>query len=303
MLDISIKQLETFVATAECRSFTRAAEQLYLTQSTVSAHISTLEQILGTCLILRGARKKVTLTEDGKRIYAAAKDILTRCRDLQDMVTETDSEELAIGASTAPGQYILPELMSAFIEKEPGCRYLMKKGDSMQVHRMLDRGDVRLGFVGAVADRTSYTYRVITEDRLVLITPDSEKYRRAKAEGTAGKDLLFEPMIVREENSGTRRAMDAYLRRNHISKDELNVVACMENPEAIKNSVVRGLGVSVVSELAVRNNPVGMLVFDLEAEGVFRKIYAVWRKDTVFSRTEQKFLNFIKSEIPLLLAE
>ena len=79
MLDISIRQLESFAATAEYSSFTRAAQELHLTQSTVSMHIQSLEDILGTQLIVRGARKRFSLTEDGKRVYAAAKDILSRC--------------------------------------------------------------------------------------------------------------------------------------------------------------------------------------------------------------------------------
>ena len=74
MLEISLRQLETFVVTAECASFTRAADKLHLTQSTVSTHIQSLEQELDSQLILRGARRKLELTETGRRVYAAAKE-------------------------------------------------------------------------------------------------------------------------------------------------------------------------------------------------------------------------------------
>ena len=111
MLDISIRQLESFAATAEYSSFTRAAQELHLTQSTVSMHIQSLEDILGTQLIVRGARKRFSLTEDGKRVYAAAKDILSRCEALQQMRQGLESEALSIGTSTVPAQHLLPSLM------------------------------------------------------------------------------------------------------------------------------------------------------------------------------------------------
>ena len=117
MLDISIRQLEVFVATAEYCSFTKAAEDLHLTQSTVSMHIRTLEEVLGACLIERGARKKVILTEEGKRVYSMAKDILSRVDALQEHRTEGGEELLRIGTSTVPAQYLLPKLLSGFLKK------------------------------------------------------------------------------------------------------------------------------------------------------------------------------------------
>ena len=116
MLDISIRQLESFAATAEYSSFTRAAQELHLTQSTVSMHIQSLEDILGTQLIVRGARKRFSLTEDGKRVYAAAKDILSRCEALQQMRQGLESEALSIGTSTVPAQ---PDV--CLYEKASGC--------------------------------------------------------------------------------------------------------------------------------------------------------------------------------------
>lgn len=128
MLDISIRQLESFAATAEYSSFTRAAQELHLTQSTVSMHIQSLEDILGTQLIVRGARKRFSLTEDGKRVYAAAKDILSRCEALQQMRQGLESEALSIGTSTVPAQHLLPSLMSAFMKKHPDVRYILRRG-------------------------------------------------------------------------------------------------------------------------------------------------------------------------------
>ena len=130
MLDISIRQLEVLVATVEFCSFTRAAEELHLTQSTISMHIRALEELLGVRLIERGAHRRVTLTEDGKRVYLAAKDILEQVQKLQSLQEEGERDVLKIGTSTVPAQYLLPKLLSGFTKKHPNARYILRRGDS-----------------------------------------------------------------------------------------------------------------------------------------------------------------------------
>ena len=301
MLDINLKQLEAFVTTVEYSSFTRAAEVLYLTQSTVSAHISALERVLGLRLIQRGARQRVALTKEGEIVYSEAKEILRRCHALQDGGARVEDSQLLLGASSVPAQYLLPDIMAAFLEKSPEIRYVLLRGDSALVHEMLDQGKVRLGFVGAAADRQKYHYHVITEDKLVLATANTPAYRSMKEQGMHGSELLYRPLILREGTSGTRQAIDAYFKHHRITADSLQIVAQIDSPEAIKSSVSRDLGVSILSNLAVQDevNAGKLLTFDLDAEGVYRKIYLCWRKDMVATPLEQAFIAFLrKSVIP-----
>lgn len=297
MLEINLKQLEAFVATAEYCSFTRAAEAMYLTQSTVSSHISALERILGVRLFQRGSRQRVALTEEGTQVYREAKDILKHCQALQDLGSHDSKNQLTIGASSVPGQYLLPEIMSAFLQQHPDSRYVQLRGDSMQIHRYLEQGKARLGFVGTAANWKLYHYHPIAEDRLVLITANQEPYSTMLSQGVSGKELLDRPMILREETSGTRQAFAAYLSRSDIPWERLNVVAQIDNPEAIKSSVSRGMGVSVMSSLAVKDDLRAgrILSFDLDTEGAFRKIYLAWRKDALLAPMEQKFISFVCS--------
>ncbi len=298
MLDISIRQLESFAATAEYCSFTKAAQELHLTQSTVSMHIQALEDILGSQLIVRGARKRFSLTEDGRRVYVAAKDVLSRCAALQEMRQGLESEALAIGTSTVPAQHLLPSLMSAFIKKHADVRYVLRRGDTGQVHSLLERGEVRLGFVGDMEDNRRFTYYPFARDNLVLITENSARFRKLKEQGVKGLDLLQEPLIFREESSGTQHAVDGYLRSKGIVASDLKLIARMDNPETIKQSVIQGMGVAILSELAVQEEVKGrrLLSFNLEDEGVFRHIYIAWKKDTSLTAQEQRFVAFIKNE-------
>ncbi len=168
MLEFNLKQLEAFVAAAEQGSFTRAAQSLYLTQSTVSAHIQTLEKALGRPLFLRDAKKPIVLTDAGRALYPRAREILAQCQALQDLCG-SGSGLLELAASTAPCRCLLPELMADFLKGHPGCRYRLRRGDSAQVHRWL-------GFVGARLDESRFRYQPLLRDRLVLVTANDGPY-------------------------------------------------------------------------------------------------------------------------------
>ena len=186
--------------------------------------------------------------------------------------------------------------MSGFLGQFPQSQYVVLRGDSAQIHQFLAQARVRIGFVGAAMDRQNCVYHAIAEDRLVLITANREPYRSLCAQKVPGRTLLDRPFILREPTSGTRQAMEDYLRRCGLSREVLHPVAEIDNPEAIKSSVSRGIGVSVVSQLSVREELAGgkLLSFDLDAEGVFRKIYLTWRKDTALTMVEQGFIDYVR---------
>lgn len=303
MLKINLKQLEAFVATAEFSSFTKAAEVMFLTQSTVSSHISALENTLGVRLIQRSARQRVTLTKEGELVYREAKDILDRCQALQDLKNHDRQNQLVIGASSVPGQCLMPELMADFLALYPDSHYVQLRGDSTRIHQYLAQGKANLGFVGIATNPKEYHYHPVAEDRLVLITANKEPYQTLYKQGASGLDMLNMPMILREENSGTRQEMERYLLRNQISPEDLNIVAQIDNPEAIRSSVSRGLGVSIMSVLAAREYLLSqrLLSFELGDQGAFRKIYLTWRKDALLTPAEQKFLEFVQSR-PMIVA-
>lgn len=296
MLKINLKQLEAFVATAEFSSFTKASEELFLTQSTVSSHVGALESALGVRLIQRSARQRVMLTKEGELVYREAREILDRCQALQDLKNQTQGNKLVIGASSVPGQCLLPEIMADFLSVCPDCHYVQLKGDSIRIHQYLDQGKANLGFVGIAANPKEYHYHPIAEDRLVVITANREPFQTLHRNGTSGLELLDMPIILREENSGTRLEMEQYLRKQQINPDNLHVVAQIDNPEAIRSSVSRGLGISIMSVQAAREYLLTgqLLSFELGKQGAFRSIYLTWRKDALLSAAEQRFLEFVK---------
>lgn len=296
-MEINLKQLEAFVTTVEHSSFTKAAQTLDLTQSTVSAHISALEENLGVRLIQRGSRRRVQLTQEGRQAFDLAREILSRCETLQNLSRTFERNQLSVGASSVPAQYLVPELMSGFLTQYPDSRYVLTRGDSARIQTLLTKGDIRIGFLGAAVDRDRCHYHAIAGDRLVLITANNDFFSQLKRRGTSGRELLTQPMILREETSGTRRALESYLHRCNIPMRSLNLIAQIDNTEAIKSSVERGIGVSVVSELTVREDVAAgrLLSFDLDAGGVFRSIFLSWRKDVMLTDVEEKFVDYVIS--------
>ena len=274
MNDISLKQLEIFVAVVEYGGFTRAAEELFFNQSTVSAHISLLEQALGKELFVRSNRRHVRLTKEGEQVYPIARRILNDCAALRTLFSDADSTPVvALGASTVPGQYLVPGYLAAFLKREPEFRYSLRRGDSEQVHRMLN-------------------------DRLVLAAPNNEHYRMLRERGVYGRELLLEePFVSREEGSGTGTSLQNYLRTLGLSHDMLHVVARVDDPEAIKQMVSGGVGVAVLSALAVEQEVQNgtLLAFEMDKSALKRTIYLITLKSQQLSRMEQKLVDFLKS--------
>lgn len=304
MLKINLKQLEAFVTTAEFSSFTKASEELFLTQSTVSSHISALENTLGVRLIQRSARQRVMLTKEGELVYREAREILDRCQALQDLKNQARGNHLVIGASSVPGQCLTPEILGEFLAICPDFQYVQLRGDSIRIHEYLAQGKANLGFVGLAANPNEYHYHPIAEDRLVLITANKEPFQTLHRSNISGLELLDHPLILREENSGTRQEMEQFLRNRQINPKDLHVIAQIDNPEAIRSSVCRGLGISIMSVLAARDylQTGRLLSFELGDQGAFRKIYLTWRKDALLSALEQKFLEFVKRR-PMVTSE
>lgn len=151
MTGLTLKRLEAFVCVAECGSFSEAAERMYLSQPAVSGAIAALETTLGVTLLERGRRKRILLTPQGQETYRRSKEILRSCQRLEEAFTSEETV-LTIGASTMPMEVLLPPLLAAFHRKHPQCRFVLRSGNSAEIHAMLQNGDVQLGLVGSLPE-------------------------------------------------------------------------------------------------------------------------------------------------------
>ena len=295
---LNLRQLEIFAAVVDAGSFTEAANRLYLAQSTVSDNIRALENVLHTVLFRRAAKRQLTLTGDGKRVYQYAQDILAKCSALRLDVMGDPSCELSLGASTVPAQSLLPRFMAHFAKAHPDCRCTLRCGDSAEVQQLLLDGDVQLGFVGSADDRQDLIYEVIAEDRLVTITPNTPHFAALHARGALGRELFSEPVIFRERGSGTQKVIDNYLSEIRLDPQLIHTAAYVSDPTVLQRLVIEGAGISVLSALAVREHVAAgrLLQFELDEQPIRRSLYMAWRKKSSMSALARSFADLVREQ-------
>lgn len=293
---MNLKQLEAFVQVSESGSFSKAAKELFLTQPTISAHISSLEKELNVRLFIRNT-KEVSLSDDGKDLYRYAKQIT----DLEKAIEERfymDSDDgkhfITIAASTIPAQYLLPKVLMCYRERYPKEQIKIMETDSSEVVTQVVDHMVDVGFTGTVLEKKHCKYIPFYKDELAVITPDTPEYRILKEQNRDDIDWIKrKPLILREEGSGTRKEAEKQLKNAGISMESLDIVASIANQETIKKSVKQGMGITVLSRLAAEDED-GLLIFPIPGADEGRDINLVYNKNYQMTRSADRFIRIVK---------
>lgn len=241
-------QLNAFIKVAEKKSFSKAAEELYLSQSTVSTHISSLERYFGQKLFDRLARE-VVLTPFGKRLFYWSQEIMKTkdmaVWDLKDWTGKVEGN-IHIGAGTVPSQFMVPFLISEFIKKYPGINFTLSQNSSELVAEDILQGKIDLGILGEQYYPEKIEYMPYLSEKLVLITPRDIEL----TEPVSLFELLDYNFILRKAGSGTQHAIEKIFKKEGLELPRLKVVAHFNNVQSIKQGVKEGLGISIISEIA-----------------------------------------------------
>lgn len=293
---MNLKQLEAFVQVSESGSFSKAAKELFLTQPTISAHISSLEKELNVRLFIRNT-KEVSLSDDGKDLYRYAKQIT----DLEKAIEERfymDSDDgkhfITIAASTIPAQYLLPKVLMCYRERYPKEQIKIMETDSSAVVTQVVDHMVDVGFTGTVLEKKHCKYIPFYKDELAVIAPDTPEYRILKEQNRDDIDWIKrKPLILREEGSGTRKEAEKQLKNAGISMEDLDIVASIANQETIKKSVKQGMGITVLSRLAAEDED-GLLIFPIPGADEGRDINLVYNKNYQMTRSADRFIRIVK---------
>lgn len=295
---MNLKQLEAFAEVAQSGSFSKAAKKLFLTQPTISAHISSLEKELNTRFFVRNT-KEVALSREGEKLYSYARQILDLAEKIEEEFGQRDEAEkkcISIAASTIPAQYLLPEILAVFNEKYPGEQLAISESDSSQVAEEVAECRADIGFTGTVLEKKYCQYIPFYKDQLVVITPNTEKYRKLQECPGDISWIQNESLLMREEGSGTRKEAEKQLRHIGIRTEKLNIIASIANQEAIKKSVTQGIGVSVLSRLAAKSEVEAgaVLEFFIPKSDEGRDLNLVYNKNHVLSKSAQRFIKIVK---------
>lgn len=296
---MEMKQLEAFVAVVQYNSFSKAADMIYLSQPTISAHINSLENEIGAQLLIRST-KAVYPTQTGKELFHRAKSILALRDEAISSVNRIDQEmngEISILASTVPAQFLLPEIITAFQKNYPHIVFNVHQADSQQVVEGLLGYRYDFGIVG-----TSVNYRqLITvpfyRDTLVLITPKAMKVNQEEIYCDLPAFLRQNAFVMRGDGSGTRVEMEQLLHKQGVAVQNLNIVAYFHDTQSILSAVYHGMGVSFVSKVAATAyEKTGQInVYDFEQQAFVRQLHLVFKKEMVLSPVQSLFVTYLEN--------
>jgi DNA-binding transcriptional LysR family regulator len=290
-------RLRVFAAVARHLSFTKAAQELFISQPAVTKHLHELEKQYGQRLLARHG-SRVALTEAGRLLLAHAEAVAAAQQHLDDqLLALRDPEEavgrLRLGASTTLSQYVLPAWLPAFQQRYPQVQMTLLNVNSEHIAEALLRGDLDLGFVEGRSKSRDLHYELLMPDELVAV-------RRATLAGppptpVSLADALTRPLVLRERGSGTLEVLEFALRERKIKLSDLRVAFYLDSTEAIKGyleAAPEALG--FVSRQALKRELAAGLLEIVPIAGLAlpQQFEAVWVQGQPLTRAAQRFLSF-----------
>lgn len=297
---MNLKQLEVFIAVAESGSFSRAAEITFLTQSTVSQHISSLEKEFDLKLLDRTG-KGALLTEAGKLLLRHARRVVGEAREVPQVLNRFRGLEevaLRIGGSNIPACYMIPDCISAFRQQHPGVIITLLQGDSRETLDRLKEEEVEFALVGTRFAEKDVVFTPLALDRISLVTPADHPWSE-KMEISPG-DLVDEPFIVREAGSGTHKTLRDELAKAGFAPDNLKVSMCLGSNEAVKQAILNGAGISFLSELSVKKECERgeLTIVNVRGLDILRHFFLVTLRGRELAPAAKSFIDSLLTRFP-----
>jgi DNA-binding transcriptional LysR family regulator len=290
-------QLNIFCKVVEHKSFSRAGKAIHLSQPTVSSHIKDLESHFG-CRLIDRLSKEAVPTKAGTLLYDYARRILALRDETETVLADFVGKirgRLTVGGSTIPGGYILPAIIGRFSRDYPDVQVALVNGDTEKIIHDVREGIVELGVVGArTADREIGQERLL-EDEMRLVVPAGHRWAGRKSVRIA--ELLAEPFILREVGSGTRKSIQQSLAESGFGLEDMNVIAEMGSTQAVIQGIRAGMGVSILSLIAVEERVESGAVAAMKIEGMNlqRRFYLTRHRHRSPSPLCLAFIEFIKT--------
>ena len=294
-IDFDLRQLEIFCRVLELKSFSKGAEAVSLAQASVSERIANLEHTVGTRLLDRLGRQ-ISPTSAGQLLYRHAIRLLamkkTACLELEGFLG-IKKGEINLGASTIPGEYILPKAIGCFKKKHPFISVTITIADTGKIEQQVLEGNFEMGIVGSKSLIKNLLYDQLWEDELVLAVPVGHRWAQQDEIGL--DDIRDEPFILRENGSGTLRILKNYFRSASQNMESLNVVACFGSSTSVKEGVKAGIGISILSKRAMETELKAGILKGLKLKNLslYRNFYLILDKRRTLSPSGQAMKNFL----------
>lgn len=297
MLDIQIKIFKTVV---EKGGFSLAAQELHMTQSSVSQQIQSLETYYGMKLFDRMYRK-IIVTQAGAALYPYAIELERLYQEADKTMQALKGDiagQLRIGCSMTIGEYFMPGILVSFSRRHPLVATAMDVGNTEQITHMVIDGTISLGFIeGHYEQMDMLVDRQFAGDQLIVIAPSDSKL---SLKPMSLAELMNARWVMREKDSGTRIIFEEYLAARGLDPQKLNVVLEMGSTQAVKEAVKAGMGIAAISRLTVENAiKYGELsVIPLEEGVIARKFTMLYCKERFQTCAVEKFISYVMEKTP-----
>jgi DNA-binding transcriptional LysR family regulator len=294
--NITIQQMEAIISLVAERSFSRAANKMLLTQPALTKNIRNVEDYLGVRIVNRN-NAGISLTPEGKIIYDYACRIIKLRDEAREKILKMQDKnggDIYVGASTIPATYILPQALSAFRKEQGNINVHVQTADSEEVLNMVLDNEVEIGFIGKKPLNKKLRAAPLWRDRLVLAVPVNHRWWKKKS--IPVEELIKAPFVLREKGSATRDILEIYFKESKsIGLGQFNICAELGSSEAIKESIIAGLGVSIISIHAVKRELAQGLLREIRLDGcnIERDFYLIHQKHLDIRPTHQLFINFL----------
>lgn len=293
---MDIHQIEVFLSVFTHRSFSKASHELHLTQPTISAHIKALETEFH-CKLFDRLGRTIIPTSEAEILLDYATELIATTHDIHEAMSKIKDEvsgKLIVAASTIPGVYILPQLVSRFQEKFQSVTFQIIISDSLDVIERIEKYKILLGIVGTQSPNEHVEFKPFMEDHLIAVAAPA----LIKANEMTVEDFVKFPFVLREEGSGTRRETVSLLSAKGIHIDDLTIAGIFGSTDAVKQAVKAGLGVSIVSKYSVADEMKFKILKQIRLSDITmkRQFYIVTHRRRTLPRLYDTFFKHVLSE-------
>ncbi len=290
---MDIHQLRVFASVYKNRSFSKASHDLHLTQPTISNHIKSLEDEFA-CRLFDRLGRTIIPTKEADVLFVQSAEIIEKADALKDALGELKKDttgKIIIGASTIPGVYLMPKIMTEFQKKYPDISFQIIIADSGGIVDSVSKHELILGIVGARLGNDYIDYLPFVEDELIVVAAPS----KAEKNVMTLREIISFPMVFREEGSGTRREAEKILESEGIALDDLHIAGIFGSTDAVKQAVKAGLGIAILSKYSVADELEHKLLEEIRLTDVRmkRNFYIVTHKKRTLPRLYDLFLQHV----------
>ena len=294
---MDIRQIETFVEVVRLESFSKAAEKLFITQPTVSNHITALEKEVGSDLIDRSGRL-FRITPTGQILYEHAEKIIDQINNAKYEIDAYDQGlqgKISILSSSIPREYILPDLIKSFLEEHPKISFSLQGSDSKEAIKRILTYENDFAIVGKMNDNPKLDFVKLVKDSSVLIVPNDKFENLENGDTIKFEDILDENFILREYGSASLETIINAIYQSSKDARKLRIVGTCDDNEAIKSLVSKGVGLSFMNRIAVERDIKENRFKYLNIKGVdfSRDFYFLYHREKPLSPLGKRFKDFV----------